>query len=111
MNKWKIAFWSCFAVLILSLSTTAILLYNVIDNAFLLDDIRSSHQFIEEDFDKMIEIINNTDLSKNQIEELIKNDSNFIFIEGKTIEIDTFSLNTMNLIFENEKLKQIKKQW
>ena len=106
MNKWKIAFWCCFVVFTSSVSITAIVL---IDNAHLLDDIQSGYKWTKEDLDKIIEITNNTDLSKNQIELLIKKDSNFI--EEKTIEIDTIHLNTMNLIFENEKLKKIQQQW
>ena len=103
-NKWKVAFWLCFVLLILS---TLFFVYNGIDRATLLDDLYSGYEWTDEDLNSVIKFINETDLSKSQIEGIIKKCSDFV--EDKTIENDTIYLNRIKLIFSNNKLSEIKK--
>lgn len=108
-NKWKIAFWISFLLMMLSLFIAGVLFINAIDNALLHEDQRSSYEWTEEDLQKIISIINSTDLSKSQIEAIVEQDDDFI--EGKTIDGDTIYLNRLSLIFKNGKLSEIKSQW
>lgn len=55
-----------------------------------------------------MEIINKTDMTKKQIETELKDRNDFEFMDFKT---DTISLNRVLLIFNNEKLKKVTKQW
>ncbi|MDR1698642.1 MAG: hypothetical protein LBR75_02300 [Prevotellaceae bacterium] len=104
MNKWKIAFWCSLVLLVFTILFSVYILF---DQAVTITYRKASFEWTERDFDKIIEIINNTDLSKNQIELLIKKDD-YYFVEEKTIMGDTIQLNTIKLIFEYDKLKEIK---
>ena len=102
MNKWKIAFWCSLALLVFTILFST---YILIDQAVSISYRRDSFEWTEKDLDKIIYIINKTDLSKNQVEGFIKED--FYFFD-EMINSDTIYLNTINLIFENNKLKKIK---
>ena len=62
----------------------------------------------ENDLDNLIKIINTTDFSKAQIENGLKENRLYEFTDFKK---DTVSLDRVFLIFENDKLKNVKKQW
>jgi hypothetical protein len=105
MNKWKIAFWVCLTALLL---VTAFGVYSIIDQAVTLTYQKEGYTDTENDLDQLIEIINKTDLTKKQIETELKDHRLFEYMDFKS---DTISLDRVLLIFENEKLKNVTKQW
>ena len=105
MNKWKIAFRCCLTVLLLG---AVFSFYLVIDQAVTLTYQKEGYKATENDFDNLIEIINRTDLTKLEIESELKNHSLYEFMDFET---DTVSLYRVLLIFENEKLKMVTKEW
>jgi len=105
MNKWKIAFWCCLTILILAV---AIALYLIIDQAVTLTYQKEGYTDTENDLEQLIEIINKTDLTKSQIEVELKDHKLYEFMDFKS---DTVSLERVLLIFDNNKLKAIRRQW
>jgi hypothetical protein len=105
MNKWKISFWSCLAVLIF---TATFSIYAIIDQAVTLTYQKEGYTHTENDLDNLIGIINKTNLTKEQIETELKKHKLYEYMDFKS---DTISLDRVSLIFENNKLKQVTKQW
>jgi hypothetical protein len=105
MNKWKIAFWCC---LILLVAVTVFSVYSIIDQGVTLTYQNEGYRDTENDLDQLIEIINKTDLTKKQIETELKDRNDFEFMDFNT---DTISLNRFLLIFDNDRLEKIIKQW
>lgn len=105
MNKWKIAFWSCLTLLV---AMTVFSVYSIIDLSVTMNYQKEGFRDTEKDLDQLIEIISKTDLTKKQIETELKDRNDFEFMDFKT---DTISLNRVLLIFDNNRLKKITKQW
>jgi hypothetical protein len=105
MNKWKIAFWLCLTVLIF---VTAFGVYSIIDQAVTLTYQKEGYTDTENDLDNLIEIINKTDLTKTKIQKELKNHRLYEYMDFKK---DTISLDRVLLIFDNNKLKSVTKQW
>lgn len=105
MNKWEIAFWLCLTVLIF---VTAFGVYSIIDQAVTLTYQKEGYTDTENDLDNLIEIINKTDLTKTKIQKELKNHRLYEYMDFKK---DTISLNRVLLIFDNDKLKSVTKQW
>ena len=82
--------------------------YSIIDQAYTLTYHKVGYEDTEKDLDQLMEIINKTDLTKKQIEFELKDRNDFEFMDFKT---DTISLNRVLLIFDNDKLKSVTKQW
>ena len=83
-------------------------LYSIIDQGVTLTYQKEGYKDTENDLDQLIEIINKTDLTKSQIETELKDHKLYEFMNFKT---DTISLDRVLLIFDNDKLKQVTKQW
>jgi hypothetical protein len=105
MNKWKIAFWVCFTVLLIA---AAFSIYSIVDQAVTLTYQKEGYADTENDLDNLIEIINKTDLTKIQIENELKNHRLYEYMNFKK---DTISLYRISLIFDNNKLKNVTKRW
>ncbi|EMS32833.1 hypothetical protein C943_00839 [Mariniradius saccharolyticus AK6] len=105
MNKWKIAFWVCLTVLLL---VTAVGVYSIIDQAVTLTYQKEGYTDTENDLDNLIEIINKTDLTKTQIQKELKDHKLYEYMDFNS---DTISLDRVLLVFENNKLKNVTKQW
>lgn len=105
MTKWKIAFWICLTILVV---VTVFSLYSIIDQGVTLTYQKEGYTDTENDLDQLIKIINKTDLTKEQIQRELKDHRLFEYMEFKS---DTVSLDRVLLIFENEKLKNVIKQW
>lgn len=105
MNKWKIAFWVCFPVLLI---VTAFGVYSIVDQAITLTYQKEGYADTENDLDNLIEIINKTDLTKTQIEKELKDHRLYEYMDFKK---DTISLDRISLVFDNNKLKNVTKQW
>jgi hypothetical protein len=65
MNKWKIAFWACLTTLTLVLSLG---LYSIIDQGTSLTCMKECYKDTENDLVNLTKIINDTNLTKEQIE-------------------------------------------
>jgi len=105
MNKWKIAFWVCFTVLLIVIAYGV---YSIVDQAVTLTYQKEGYADTENDLENLIEIINKTDLSKTQIENELKDHRLYEYMNFKK---DTISLYRISLIFDNNKLKYVTKQW
>ena len=105
MNKWKIAFGCCLSVLLLVIGLS---LYLIIDQGVTLTYQTKGYSETENDLDNLIEIINKTDLSKLEIENELKTHQFYEYMDFKK---DTISLWRVLLIFHNDKLKSVTKQW
>lgn len=105
MNRWKIAFWCC---LIIMLLTTGTSFYFIIDQGVSLTYMKDGYSNTENDLDEVIEIFNKTDLTKYEIEAIL---TNHRFYEFMDFENDTVSLERVLLIFKNDSLIEIEKRW
>lgn len=105
MNKWKIAFWTCLVLLVMVLSCSV---YTVIDQAVAIGYEKVSHTETENDLDDLIKLINETDLSKKEVSETLKTHS---LAEFMNFNSDTISMMRISLIFENDRLTEISKNW
>lgn len=105
MNKWKIAFWICLTVFIV-VATFGV--YSIIDQAVTLTDQEEAYTNTENDLDNLIKIINKTDLTKTQIQNELKDHKFYKYLDFKK---DTVELERVLLIFDENKLKSVRKQW
>jgi len=104
-NKWRLAFWISILTLLV---VTAIGLYSIIDQGVTITYLRDGYTNTENDLNSMIELINETNLTKSEIETKLKTHR---FIEFMDLKKDTIPLERVNLIFENDTLRRIEKQW
>jgi hypothetical protein len=84
----------------------AISVYTIIDQAVTLTYQKEGYSDTKNDLEQIIEIINKTDLTKAQVETELKDHRLYEFMNFKS---DTISLDRILLIFDNDKLKQVKK--
>ncbi len=105
MNKWKIAFWVC---LFLMTIITGFLFYSIIDQGVTITYMKEGYTATENDLDNIARIINETDLSKEKIKEILSNHHLYEFMDFKK---DTISLDRMTIIFKDNKLSGLKKEW
>jgi len=103
MNKWKLAFWICLALLIAFL---IISLYSNLDQGVTITYMKEGYGDTEKDLKTISSIINETDLSKSEIKKLIEKSSVF-----NEYALDTISLERVQLIFKKDTLKKIDFQW
>ena len=101
MDKWKIAFWTCFTILMV---TIAFSLYAIVDQGVTLTYMKDGFSKTEKDLGDLTRIINQTDLTKKEIREALKKNLLFEYMEFSG---DTISLNTVSLIFKNDKLVEV----
>lgn len=102
-NKWKLAFWLCFALLI---GTGMFGFYEIVDQGVTLTYLRESYNGTESDLQSLVEIVNKTDLSKQEIEKILEDHRLSDFMDFKT---DTVGLERVLLIFEDGRLARIEK--
>ncbi len=103
-NKWRLAFWICFVVLI---STGLFGFYQVVDQGVTITYMREGYSDTENDLETLIELVNTTDLTKNEIKVKLKNHRLNEFMD---FEKDTVGLERIILIFNNNRLIRIEKQ-
>jgi len=105
MNKWKVAFLCALTLLLI---VTLFSAYTIIDQGITLTYQAESNSSTKKDLDQLIQFINTTDLSKAQIKAALKDHSLFEYMDFNS---DTISLHRVLLVFENDKLKTVAKQW
>lgn len=104
-NKWRLAFWISILTLLI---VTAIGLYSIIDQGVTITYMKDGYTNTENDLNSVIELINETNLTKSEIESKLKTHRFFEFMDFKN---DTIPLERVNLIFENDNLRRIDKLW
>ena len=65
MNKWKIAFWCCLTILILSVP---FYIYSILDQGVTLTHQKEACLSTEKDLEQLADILVNTNISKTQIQ-------------------------------------------
>ena len=98
-NKWKIAFWICFSVLLIVIAGA---IYVIIDQGISLSYLRVSYSRSKSDLDQLGRIITQTDLSKGDIQRFLLQDD--VLYDSPS---DTIELNEKMLIFEKSKLMKV----
>jgi hypothetical protein len=104
-NKWKIGFWICLLLLIV---TAGIGFYSVVDQAVTLTYMKEGYSDTESDLETIIQIVGQTDQTKQEIENVLKEHRLYEYMDFRT---DTIGIERVTLIFENDSLKSIVKQW
>jgi len=82
--------------------------YAVIDQAVSLTYLRDSYDDTESDMNTLVDLVNETDLTKQQIKEKLRGHNLFEYMDFNKNEIH---IERLTLIFERDKLKRIEKQW
>jgi len=101
-NKWKVAFWVCLFVLV---SITLLAAYAILDQAVTLTYLNVSYSDTVKDLDYLSLIISETDLSKQQVTNVLR-EGGYVINEGD-ISNDTIILNDKILVFSNHKISQV----
>lgn len=70
--------------------------------------MKDGYTSTEEDLETLINVINDTDLSRTQVETALANYSLFDILD---LDTDTVSLRRVNLIFDQDRLTRVVKQW
>jgi len=104
-NKWRFAFWISIITL---LFITVIGLYSIIDQGVTITYMRDGYTNTENDLNSLIKILNETDLTKYEIETALKHHRFYEFMDFKH---DTIPLERINLIFRNDTLIELDKSW
>lgn len=89
-------------------TTVVISLYSIIDQGVTLTHMKEGCSDTENDLEVLIEIINQTDLSKKEISKILEKHN---LSEHTSLDSDTINLERITLLFELEKLTKIEKQW
>ncbi len=105
MNKWKVAFWITLALLVF---VTLFGFYSVIDQGVTITHMRDGYTATESDLETLSLILNATNLSKSQIKEVLKQHDLFEYMDFSS---DTVPLQRIGLVFQNEKLISVEKEW
>lgn len=105
MNKWKIGFWVSTILLIISMVTGA---YILVDQSVTIMYMQEGYRDTENDLKTLLELFNETDLSKAEIVKKIKDHRLAEFMNFRS---DTIGLERVQLIFKNGKLEQIENEW
>ena len=99
------AFWISIITLLVVI---VIGLYSIIDQGVTITYMRDGYTNTENDLKSLIEIFNETDLTKSEIEAKLKGHR---FFEIMDFEHDTIPLERVDLIFVNDSLNKILTQW
>ena len=104
-NNWKVAFWIC---LFLLFGTGIFGLYTIVDQAVTISYMQEGWAETEADLETLNEIIGQTDQTKQEIEKALEDHRLREFMDFNS---DTIGLERVILIFENDTLKSLEKQW
>ena len=105
VRRWKIAF---FCVLTIFFLVAGCSFYKILDQAISLDYMQQGYSWTEHDLEQIIEIINETDLTKSQIKNAL---GDHMFYQFMDFDSDTVELERVQLIFDDNRLKTISDRW
>jgi hypothetical protein len=105
MKNWKKIFWWYFGIsIVIFLFVVGFSAYQIIDQAYTISYQQDGYKYTENDLENIIEIFNKTDLSKNQIKEVL---NSALYYHQKN---DTIELNDFDLIFQDDTLIKISRR-
>lgn len=104
-NKWKISFWVCFILLV---ATGLFGFYSIIDQGVTITYMKEGYSDTEADLETITSIISQTNQTKLEVEKLLKTHRLYEYMDFSS---DTVGLERVILIFDNDSLKSIEKQW
>lgn len=99
-NKWKLSFWICFVTLISISLFSTYTIFEINTTKMVYDE---SYRSTYLDLDDLIEIINETDLSKAEIQKKLE-------LENLT-NSDTIQLQIIDLVFKENRLYKINQRY
>ena len=99
-NKWKLSFWICFVTLISISLFSTYTVFEINTTKMVYDE---SYRSTYLDLDDLIEIINETDLSKAEIQKKLE-------LENLT-NSDTIQLQIIDLVFKENRLYKINQRY
>mgnify|MGYP007106336206 FL=1 len=105
VRRWKIAFFCVLTILFLVAGCS---FYKILDQAISLDYMQQGYSWTEHDLEQIIEIINETDLTKSQIKNAL---GDHMFYQFMDFDSDTVELERVQLIFDDNRLKTISDRW
>lgn len=105
MNKWKIACWICFVTLLVVVGLSG---YAILDQGVTITYMKQSYDDTDKDLDTLIEILNQAEVSKEQVIKLLDKHYLSEFIDFSS---DTVTLHRVTVIFKEDKLYHITKSW
>ncbi|WP_141239652.1 hypothetical protein [Croceivirga radicis] len=73
-----------------------------------LTHMKEGYSDTESDLETIIQIVGQTDQTKQEIENVLKDHRLYEYMDFRT---DTIEIERLTLIFENDYLKRIEKQW
>lgn len=104
-SKWKVAFWICLLQLLL---VSALSILCLINQGETITYMTESYTSTENDLNTLIQIVNSNKLSKKEIIDVL---TTYKFFDSMDFKRDTMPLERIELIFKNDTLQQIIKQW
>ncbi|CAN5211793.1 hypothetical protein BH09BAC3_BH09BAC3_25760 [soil metagenome] len=104
MNKWRIGFWICLVALLAALGLG---FYSMIDQGVTLTYLEQSYQETEDDLERLIEIINETDRTRSAIEGLLTIDKDSLVVIPRG---DTLFVGRIFLTFKKDTLVKVGRQ-
>ena len=105
MNGWKVAFWICFSLLI---GVCGFSMYTVLDQGVTITYMREGYEDTEADLNVLMELVNTTDLSKEQVKAALQKHH---LVEYMEFSSDSVAMDRIILTFHNGKLKNVASQW
>lgn len=94
--------------MIMLVTVSVFAMYYIIDQGVTITYMKDGYSDTENDLDNLIKIINNKDLSKSEIKTELVNHPLYEFMNFNT---DTVPLRRIMLIFRDDVLEKIEKQW
>lgn len=104
MNKWKIGLLICFVTLLV---TIGLGLYAMLDQGVTLTYMRQSYDEMDSDLKRLTKIINDTDMTRNDIDRLLAADKDSVVVITRG---DTLFVGRLILTFEKDTLVNVKRQ-
>lgn len=99
-HKWKIAFWTCFVLL---LFTAGFGFYAILDQGVSLTYLRDDYSRTEAEMESLAELLNDSKLLKQQVLQILEDPD----LPG--FNSDTIYMEKFRLIFENDTLVKAEK--
>ncbi len=107
-KTWKTPFVIALFLLMISGAFNIYAFYVNVDQAYTIDDISKGYSNTDNDLHEIIEFYNNKAFSKPEIQTMLADHG---FYEIMDFSKDTIELERISLIFKNNQLEAIQKNW
>jgi hypothetical protein len=96
MKKWKISFFACLLLLLITIILSAFL---IVDQAVSISYMKEGYVETENDLKVLVKFLNNKNLAKSEVEKLLSADSS---VTPYSAGNDSILLNRIILVFRKE---------